>query len=258
MNKKITAAISVLLMSFVLAGGVFASEKSFSSISELTLKGVSDFRIEKADKASVSISGNENAVTMLNEAGYLYIEASAPVQVVIRTPELDSLVLADRSAGTMAGSFEADSLSLSLTGSSRLDINDTVKAEAIKVHAGNNSVLEGKVDAMMLFFNSTSASDVTLSGEVRNLRAELSMGHVHFQDMNVQNAAIIASGRAVVEAEFPGNSDVQTTVDGYGSVSLDMNGLLSARATGDGAISYSGNIEWVGRYNGEDASISRM
>lgn len=258
MNKRITTVLSALLMSFVLAGGVFASEKSFSSIEELTLKGITDFRIEKAGKASVSISGDERGVTMQSEAGYLYIEADSPVQVVIRTPELNSLVLADRSAGTMEGSFEADSFSLSLTGSSKLNITGTVKAEAIKVHAGNNSVLEGTVDAMMLLYNSTSASDVTLRGEARNLRADMSMGHVYFDELNVQNAEIAVSGRAVMEADFPGNSDVQATVDGHGSVSLDMNGLLSARATGDGAISYTGNIEWVGKYRGVDASISRM
>ncbi|QEN08756.1 hypothetical protein EXM22_12440 [Oceanispirochaeta crateris] len=275
MTKKSISVIGIALMSLVFSTGAFAFgtvtgsgqtktlNKEFTSIEELALKGISDFTIVKSDTAQVSITGDKSFVDMVDMEetdGYLYLESNAkyPVSVVISTPSLESLFLTKASMGTIEGDFNLDSLSISLMNRSALNVSDTLAVNELTVYAGAYTELTAEVNTKLLTVDSMGNSEVTISGEAKQFNANFTQGSGIFNNLNVQYADINATGNSSIDAVFPGNSITSVRASNDGAVSLDMNGILNARMSGDSTLAYTGNIDWVGKQVSDDAAISSL
>ncbi|MDC7241139.1 MAG: DUF2807 domain-containing protein [Spirochaetales bacterium] len=274
-SKKSITTLAIGLLSLILIPSVFAfgslkssgeiteMEKEFSSITDLTLRGISDFRIIQSDSASVTLKGDKTfveALEMDGSDGYLYIESNVdyPVEVVVATPDLTSLVLSHESKGTISGDFHAESLYISMTSKSSLKASSVLNADEINVYAGNNTFLEAEVQAKALNVSSPGKSAIMLSGEAEKLTAVFNQGQADFNGLHVQKADLSASGSAVINASFPGNSITRVDASSDSSVVLNLNGILSVDASNDSTVKYSGNIEWAGKTTRDDAVLSGL
>lgn len=195
------------------SGTVVSREYDFEGFNEVDLSHAFTGTISQGDTYSVVVRIDDNLVD----------------QLVVE--QVDNRVSIGLEQGTIVtrATMEVDITMprlawLNVSGASRAQINQFDIGDLFIVEASGASQVHGDIDAVDLELTASGASSIFLAGTAANVQAD-------------------ASGASTIDLTELSAVDAQVDASGASNVTVNLDGILDADASGASTVTYMGNVE---------------
>lgn len=207
------SACNLALSSITGSGTVVSQEYDFTDFDEIDISHAFTATISQGEDYLVTVRIDDNLVDNLlveqdgNRIGIGLEQGTIPIratlEVDITTPRLSRV---------------------NGSGASQIQLNSFVTGDSFAADLSGASQLHGDLDAIDLDLSASGASTIYLAGTGANVHA-------------------VASGASTIDLNELAATDAQVDASGASNITVNLDGILDANASGASNVHYMGNVE---------------
>ncbi|MFC1951033.1 GIN domain-containing protein [Chloroflexota bacterium] len=222
------------------SGNLITEQHDYTDFTEVEIDSAFEYTITKAATFSIAITADDNIMQHVNVSkvgsrvkarmGNVSLR-NVHYEATITMPALSALSINSASRGSVNGFDSTAALSLTVSGASRLNMDD-MTAGAVTADVSSASNVTGTLNASSLDLNDSGASTVQIEGEATGA------------DLNVSGASkALLIGFQIVNADVTVSGASKATVNATGTLDINAGSASTVQYMGEatlGTVNVSG------------------